>query len=104
MLLRRIACCCTFPLLFAVALPACAAGSGSDEHAEIAPPPAATPASSVPSVPVSTDAVTAGSEPPSFPRLELDDVKHVVTAAGGTVDATSTPGQGVEVVARFPRV
>jgi hypothetical protein len=28
-------------------------------------------------------------------------VKHVVTSAGGTVDARSAPGQGLEIVCRF---
>ena len=35
--------------------------------------------------------------------LGLAIVKHVVTAAGGDVEATSEPGQGLTVRARFPR-
>ena len=35
--------------------------------------------------------------------LGLAIVKHVVTAAGGQVDATSEPGRGLKVSARFPR-
>jgi two-component system, OmpR family, phosphate regulon sensor histidine kinase PhoR len=35
--------------------------------------------------------------------LGLAIVKHVVTSAGGEVDATSEPGQGLEIRARFPR-
>lgn len=35
--------------------------------------------------------------------LGLAIVKHVVTAAGGEVEATSEPGQGLSVRARFPR-
>jgi signal transduction histidine kinase len=35
--------------------------------------------------------------------LGLAIVKHVVTAAGGDVEATSEPGQGLTVQARFPR-
>jgi len=34
--------------------------------------------------------------------LGLAIVKHVVTSAGGTVDARSAPGQGLEIVCRFP--
>jgi len=34
--------------------------------------------------------------------LGLAIVKHVVTSAGGTVEARSAPGQGLEIVARFP--
>jgi len=34
--------------------------------------------------------------------LGLAIVKHVVTSAGGTVEARSAPRQGLEVVARFP--
>jgi signal transduction histidine kinase len=30
-------------------------------------------------------------------------VKHIVTSAGGEVEATSKPGQGLEIRARFPR-
>jgi signal transduction histidine kinase len=33
--------------------------------------------------------------------LGLAIVKHVVTSAGGTVDARSAPGQGLEIVCRF---
>jgi hypothetical protein len=29
-------------------------------------------------------------------------VKHVVTAAGGTVEASGAPGRGLEIVCRFP--
>jgi two-component system phosphate regulon sensor histidine kinase PhoR len=35
--------------------------------------------------------------------LGLAIVKHVVTSAGGTVDARSAPGRGLEIVCRFPR-
>jgi two-component system, OmpR family, phosphate regulon sensor histidine kinase PhoR len=35
--------------------------------------------------------------------LGLAIVKHVVTAAGGEVQATSDPGRGLEIRARFPR-
>jgi len=35
--------------------------------------------------------------------LGLAIVKHVVTSAGGEVEATSGPGRGLTVVARFPR-
>ena len=35
--------------------------------------------------------------------LGLAIVKHVVTSAGGEVEATSEPGQGLEIRARFPR-
>jgi two-component system, OmpR family, phosphate regulon sensor histidine kinase PhoR len=35
--------------------------------------------------------------------LGLAIVKHVVTAAGGEVEATSEPGKGLEIRARFPR-
>ena len=35
--------------------------------------------------------------------LGLAIVKHVVTAAGGEIDATSKPGQGLKITARFPR-
>lgn len=34
--------------------------------------------------------------------LGLAIVKHVVTSAGGTVDAHSAPGQGLEIVCTFP--
>jgi signal transduction histidine kinase len=34
--------------------------------------------------------------------LGLAIVKHVVTAAGGTAEARSAPGQGLEIVCRFP--
>ncbi len=34
--------------------------------------------------------------------LGLAIVKHVVTSAGGAVDARSAPGQGLEIVCRFP--
>ena len=34
--------------------------------------------------------------------LGLAIVKHVVTAAGGEIDAASAPGQGLRVTARFP--
>jgi signal transduction histidine kinase len=34
--------------------------------------------------------------------LGLAIVKHVVTSAGGTVEAQSPPGRGVEITARFP--
>jgi signal transduction histidine kinase len=34
--------------------------------------------------------------------LGLAIVKHVVTAAGGEVEATSEPGQGLTITARFP--
>jgi two-component system phosphate regulon sensor histidine kinase PhoR len=34
--------------------------------------------------------------------LGLAIVKHVVTSAGGTVEATSAPGQGLEIACRFP--
>jgi len=34
--------------------------------------------------------------------LGLAIVKHIVTAAGGEVDAASTPGRGLEIRARFP--
>jgi two-component system phosphate regulon sensor histidine kinase PhoR len=34
--------------------------------------------------------------------LGLAIVKHVVTSAGGTVDARSAPGHGLEIVCRFP--
>jgi signal transduction histidine kinase len=36
--------------------------------------------------------------------LGLAIVKHVVTAAGGEIEATSEPGQGLTITARFPRV
>jgi signal transduction histidine kinase len=35
--------------------------------------------------------------------LGLAIVKHVVTAAGGDIEATSEPGKGLTVTARFPR-
>jgi signal transduction histidine kinase len=35
--------------------------------------------------------------------LGLAIVKHIVTSAGGTVQAVSAPGRGVEIRARFPR-
>ena len=35
--------------------------------------------------------------------LGLAIVKHIVTSAGGTVEARSEPRRGLEVVARFPR-
>jgi signal transduction histidine kinase len=35
--------------------------------------------------------------------LGLAIVKHIVTAAGGEVEATSAPGRGLEIHARFPR-
>ncbi len=35
--------------------------------------------------------------------LGLAIVKHIVTSAGGEVEATSEPGQGLEIRARFPR-
>ena len=35
--------------------------------------------------------------------LGLAIVKHVVTAAGGEIDATSDPGKGLAITARFPR-
>ncbi|MDX6468219.1 MAG: two-component system, OmpR family, phosphate regulon sensor histidine kinase PhoR [Gaiellaceae bacterium] len=35
--------------------------------------------------------------------LGLAIVKHVVTSAGGTIDARSAPGKGLEIVCRFPR-
>jgi two-component system, OmpR family, phosphate regulon sensor histidine kinase PhoR len=35
--------------------------------------------------------------------LGLAIVKHVVTAAGGEIEATSEPGQGLAITARFPR-
>lgn len=34
--------------------------------------------------------------------LGLAIVKHIVTSAGGTVDATGAPGHGLEIVTRFP--
>jgi signal transduction histidine kinase len=34
--------------------------------------------------------------------LGLAIVKHIVTSAGGTVEASSAPGGGVEIAARFP--
>jgi two-component system phosphate regulon sensor histidine kinase PhoR len=34
--------------------------------------------------------------------LGLAIVKHVVTAAGGEVEATSEPGEGLTIQARFP--
>jgi signal transduction histidine kinase len=34
--------------------------------------------------------------------LGLAIVKHVVTSAGGTVEASSPPGRGLEIVCRFP--
>jgi two-component system phosphate regulon sensor histidine kinase PhoR len=34
--------------------------------------------------------------------LGLAIVKHIVTSAGGTVEARSAPGQGLEIVCRFP--
>jgi len=34
--------------------------------------------------------------------LGLAIVKHVVTSAGGTVDARSAPAHGLEIVCRFP--
>jgi signal transduction histidine kinase len=34
--------------------------------------------------------------------LGLAIVKHVVTAAGGEVEATSEPGRGLAITARFP--
>jgi two-component system phosphate regulon sensor histidine kinase PhoR len=35
--------------------------------------------------------------------LGLAIVKHVVTSAGGEIEATSDPGQGLTIAARFPR-
>jgi signal transduction histidine kinase len=35
--------------------------------------------------------------------LGLAIVKHVVTAAGGEIEASSRPGRGLEIRARFPR-
>jgi signal transduction histidine kinase len=35
--------------------------------------------------------------------LGLAIVKHVVTSAGGTIEARSAPGHGLEIVCRFPR-
>jgi two-component system phosphate regulon sensor histidine kinase PhoR len=35
--------------------------------------------------------------------LGLAIVKHVVTSAGGEIEATSEPGRGLEIRARFPR-
>jgi two-component system phosphate regulon sensor histidine kinase PhoR len=35
--------------------------------------------------------------------LGLAIVKHVVTSAGGEVEATSEPGEGLEIRVRFPR-
>ena len=35
--------------------------------------------------------------------LGLAIVKHVVTAAGGEIEATSPPGRGLVIQARFPR-
>jgi two-component system phosphate regulon sensor histidine kinase PhoR len=35
--------------------------------------------------------------------LGLAIVKHVVTAAGGEIEATSEPGRGLTITARFPR-
>src|SRR3954465_7498129 len=35
--------------------------------------------------------------------LGLAIVKHVITSAGGEVEATSEPGRGLEIRARFPR-
>jgi two-component system, OmpR family, phosphate regulon sensor histidine kinase PhoR len=35
--------------------------------------------------------------------LGLAIVKHVVTAAGGEIEATSEPGEGLRITARFPR-
>ena len=35
--------------------------------------------------------------------LGLAIVKHVVTAAGGEIEATSEPGRGLQILARFPR-
>jgi signal transduction histidine kinase len=35
--------------------------------------------------------------------LGLAIVKHVVTAAGGEIEATSEPGEGLTITARFPR-
>jgi two-component system phosphate regulon sensor histidine kinase PhoR len=34
--------------------------------------------------------------------LGLAIVKHIVTSAGGTVEASGAPGGGIEIVARFP--
>ncbi|HKI91468.1 MAG TPA: sensor histidine kinase, partial [Gaiellaceae bacterium] len=34
--------------------------------------------------------------------LGLAIVKHIVTSAGGTVEATGVPGRGLEIVTRFP--
>jgi signal transduction histidine kinase len=34
--------------------------------------------------------------------LGLAIVKHVVTSAGGTIEARSAPGRGLEIVCRFP--
>ena len=34
--------------------------------------------------------------------LGLAIVKHIVTSAGGTVEASGAPGRGLEIVARFP--
>ena len=34
--------------------------------------------------------------------LGLAIVKHVVTSAGGTIEAFSPPGRGLEIVCRFP--
>jgi signal transduction histidine kinase len=34
--------------------------------------------------------------------LGLAIVKHVVTSAGGTVEARSAPGQGLQIICRFP--
>jgi signal transduction histidine kinase len=35
--------------------------------------------------------------------LGLAIVKHVVTSAGGTIEARSAPGEGLEIACRFPR-
>jgi signal transduction histidine kinase len=35
--------------------------------------------------------------------LGLAIVKHVVTSAGGEVEAASEPGKGLAITARFPR-
>jgi two-component system, OmpR family, phosphate regulon sensor histidine kinase PhoR len=35
--------------------------------------------------------------------LGLAIVKHIVTSAGGEIEATSDPGQGLQIRARFPR-
>ena len=89
------------------------AGPGSSCIVEVA----ATPAGPVLTVEDDGKGVGAADLPRLFERFYRGDqartsrgtglglaiVKHVVTAAGGEVEATSEPGRGLEIRARFPR-